>query len=72
MICPKCKSEMSQNGADQICSRCDHRVAGPEPDAEDRLDLLVQQASRPSLGDLIRKAKGQGLITAQHEYGSTT
>ena len=38
---------------------------------DDRMDLMVQQASVPNLAALFKQAKAAGVIAAGKEYGST-
>jgi hypothetical protein len=33
------------------------------------LDVLVQQASRPTLADLFKRAKARGVLATVHRYG---
>lgn len=37
--------------------------------ADDSLDTLVEQASTPTLAQLFQRAKDQGLIQPQQQYG---
>lgn len=38
---------------------------------DDKMDLMVQQASVPNLASLFKQAKQRGVIAAGKEYGST-
>jgi hypothetical protein len=58
------------------CRKCAHfhQTDAPCPIVsvpDDRLDLLVEQSSVPSLTALITRGKEQGLIKAQQGYRST-
>jgi hypothetical protein len=44
---------------------------GPHPvvsDPDEKLDRLVQRASRPTLAELYKKGRAKGLIPAQNHY----
>ena len=60
--CPDCNN---RNGSPS-CASCGG--GGLSVDA-DNLDQLVQAASTPSLADLFRKAKQQGVIAPVSNYG---
>jgi predicted nucleic acid-binding Zn-ribbon protein len=55
----------------EVCPSCGGRLSSTDPlsVADDKLDELVQQASKPNLASLFGKAKAAGHIKAAYSYG---
>jgi predicted nucleic acid-binding Zn-ribbon protein len=55
----------------EVCPSCGGRLNSTDPVsvADDRLDELVQQASKPNLAALFGQAKKAGHIKAAYSYG---
>lgn len=58
MICTK----------DDTCEVPDCQGPHAVSDPSEKLDKLVQQASRPSLAELYKRGRAKGLIPAQNHY----
>ena len=66
MRCRECKVTMPKGA--KVCPSCNTPVSVDEA----TLDQMVSTASIPSLATLFKKAKDQGVITAEEGYKAAT
>ncbi len=62
MRCPNCDIETDQS----VCPECGTTVLS---DPDETMDALIEKASIPNLGALIKKGKEKGLIKPAEDYG---
>jgi hypothetical protein len=73
-FCDSCERSFTN----QVCPRCGAKPAKaqPTPDtepvsvADDSLDTMIEQASRPTLAALLTRGINSGLIKPTHEYSN--
>ena len=73
-FCEPCGREFSN----PRCPRCGGlpatttqvHVEVPVSDPDDRLDIMIEHASRPTLASLLKRGINSGLIKPTHDYQS--
>lgn len=76
MITHHCEN-CSRDFTNPRCPRCGGPPSPPVPTdqvplsvPEDRLDTMIEQASRPTLASLLKRGINSGLIKPTHDYSS--